>query len=221
MNYEILGTKAFSYIKFILGKGDIVRTESGAMASMSKDVELKTKLNGGFFSALVLKFLGKESLFINTFSNDSTDSEELIVTQPVPGEIVCQELNGETLYLQPGAYIASSKGISFSINWAGLSSFFAGEGLFRLRVKGNGLVFFGAYGSVVEKEVTGEYIVDSGHLLSYPPGMKLSIKLSGGLFSSFFSGEGLVLKLTGNGKIKLQTRSLGGVASWLNTKFFG
>ena len=220
MKYEILGTKAFSYIKFILGNGDVIRTESGAMASMGKDVELKTKLNGGFFSALVLKFLGKESLFINSFSNETNNTQELIVTQPVPGEIVCQEIRGETLYLQPGAYIASSEGVFFSINWAGFSSFFAGEGLFRLRVKGNGLVFFGAYGSVVEKEINGEYIVDSGHLLSYPPEMKLSIKLSGGIFSSFFSGEGLVLKLTGNGKVKLQTRSLGGVASWLNTKFF-
>lgn len=220
MKYEILGTKAFSYIKFILGNGDVIRTESGAMASMGKDVELKTKLNGGFFSALVLKFLGKESLFINSFSNQTNNTQELIVTQPVPGEIVCQEIRGETLYLQPGAYIASSEGVFFSINWAGFSSFFAGEGLFRLRVKGNGLVFFGAYGSVVEKEINGEYIVDSGHLLSYPPDMKLSIKLSGGIFSSFFSGEGLVLKLTGKGKVKLQTRSLGGVASWLNTKFF-
>jgi len=220
VKYEILGTKAFSYIKFILGNGDVIRTESGAMASMGKDVELKTKLNGGFFSALVLKFLGKESLFINSFSNETNNTQELIVTQPVPGEIVCQEIRGETLYLQPGAYIASSEGVFFSINWAGFSSFFAGEGLFRLRVKGNGLVFFGAYGSVVEKEINGEYIVDSGHLLSYPPEMKLSIKLSGGIFSSFFSGEGLVLKLTGNGKVKLQTRSLGGVASWLNTKFF-
>jgi len=68
--------------------------------------------------------------------------------------------------------------------------------------------------------VIDEFIVDSGHLLSYPEGMKLKIKLSGGIFSSFFSGEGLVLKLIGSGKIKLQTRSLGGLAGWLNPKFW-
>ena len=220
MKYEILGSKAFSYIKFVLSPGDKVQSESGAMASMGKSVELKTKLNGGIFRALIIKFLGKESLFINTLSNSSSSTQELVLTQSVPGEIINQELNGETLYLQPGAYIASTGGIKFSLNWAGFSSFLAGEGLFRLRVTGVGTVFYGAYGSVIEKEVTGEYIVDSGHLLSYPPGMKLGIKLSGGLFSSFFSGEGLVLKLTGQGKIKLQTRSIGGVASWLNTKFF-
>ena len=66
------------------------------------------------------------------------------------------------LFLQPGAYIASTPGISFKINWAGFSSWLAGEGFFRLRVRGNGIVFYGAYGAVVEKEVNGEYIVDSG-----------------------------------------------------------
>jgi uncharacterized protein (AIM24 family) len=43
--------------------------------------------------------------------------------------------------------------------------------------------------------------------------------LAGGIFSSLFGGEGLVLKLKGNGKIKLQTRSLGGLAGWLNPRF--
>ena len=221
MDYKILGSKAFSYIKFNLSPGDKIRTESGAMASMGKEVDLKTKLNGGFFSAIVLKLLGKESLFINTFSNKGSTTQDVVVTQPVPGEIISQNINNETLYLQPGAYIASTGGVRFSINWAGFSSWLAGEGLFRLRVKGSGTVFYGAYGSVVEKEIDGEYIVDSGHLLSYPPDMKLQIKMSGGIFSSLFSGEGLVLKLTGKGTVKLQTRSIQGVASWLNSKFFG
>jgi len=96
-----------------------------------------------------------------------------------------------------------------------------GEGLFRLKIYGTGTVWYGAFGSIVEKEVNGTYIVDSGHLLSYPPSIKLRIQLSGGIFSSFFSGEGLVLRLEGSGKIKLQTRSIGGLAGWLNPRFWG
>ena len=102
----------------MLSPGDKVQSESGAMAGMGKSVELKTKLNGGGFRALIIKFLGKESLFINTLSNPSSSTQELVLTQSVPGEIISQELNGETLYLQPGAYIASSGGIKFSLNWA-------------------------------------------------------------------------------------------------------
>ena len=38
----------------------------------------------------------------------------------------------------------------------------------------------------------------------------------GGLKSTLFSGEGLVMKFSGRGKIYLQTRTLGGMAGWLS-----
>ena len=48
--------------------------------------------------------------------------------------------------------------------------------------------------------------------------MKLKIQLAGGVFSSFFGGEGLVTRVEGKGKIVIQTRSLSGLAGWLNPK---
>jgi uncharacterized protein (AIM24 family) len=45
----------------------------------------------------------------------------------------------------------------------------------------------------------------------------LSIGLAGGLFSSLFSGEGLVLKLRGPGRVYLQSRSIEALASWVNS----
>jgi uncharacterized protein (AIM24 family) len=41
--------------------------------------------------------------------------------------------------------------------------------------------------------------------------------LAAGLFSSFFSGEGLVLRLRGPGRVYLQSRSLEALASWVNS----
>lgn len=216
------GGKAFSYLDLDLPPNGLVVTESGAMASMSSHIDLKSKLNGNFIQALLIKFLGKESLFINHFRNTSSFTQQLILTKPTPGEITTAKIEpGSTLYIQPGAYIASTGGVKFKLRYAGIPSFLAGEGLFRIKITGSGYLWYGAYGSVVEKEVQGSYIVDSGHLLSYPKGMKLQIKLSGGIFSSFFGGEGLVLKLVGNGKIKLQTRSISGLAGWLNPRFWG
>ncbi len=218
---DIRGGRAFSYLDFRLPQGGQITAEAGAMASMSSNIDLRSKINGGFFQAILLKFLGRESFFINSFSNSSSSEGQLVLTNSTPGEIVGVDLVNEDLYLQPGAYIASTPGISFRLRVAGLSSWLGGEGLFRLKLTGSGKVWYGAYGAVIEKEVDGSYIVDSGHLLSYPKGIKLKIQLSGGLFSSFFGGEGLVLRLEGKGKIKLQTRSLAGLASWLNPKFFG
>jgi uncharacterized protein (AIM24 family) len=48
--------------------------------------------------------------------------------------------------------------------------------------------------------------------------MKLKMQLAGGIFSSFFSGEGLVTRVEGKGKVWIQTRSLSGLVGWLNPK---
>ena len=46
--------------------------------------------------------------------------------------------------------------------------------------------------------------------------MKLKQQLSGSLISSLTSGEGLVTRVEGKGKIVIQTRSISGLTSWLN-----
>jgi uncharacterized protein (TIGR00266 family) len=105
------------------------------------------------------------------------------------------------------------------VQWAGFSSFFAGEGLFKLKLSGQGRVFFGAYGGISQKQINGEFIVDSGHLVAYEPGIKMKLGLAGGLIGSMTSGEGLVNRLSGNGEIYLQSRSIGGLVGFLRPKF--
>lgn len=218
---ELVGNAAFRYIKLLLSPGQTVITEPGAMASSDAGIALKAEVNGGFFQALVAKFLGGESFFINYFSNPTNKPQRLYLTQKTPGEIISRTLKGETFYVQPGAFIAQTEGVSRKVVWAGFASWIAREGLFRLAFEGHGTVWYGCYGAVVEKEVKGDFIVDSGHLLSYPPTISLKVQLAGGLFSSLLSGEGFVLKLSGSGKIQLQTRSLSGLAGWLNPRFWG
>lgn len=220
MQVTQLGGKSFSFLKVDLTGGESIFAESGAMTSMDPFIDLRAKLKGGFFSALMMKFFGKEALFVSVFKNTKRKTQSIYLTQKYPGEICEAEIKNETLYIQQGSFIAHTKGVNFSLSWAGWSSKLAGEGLFRLRVSGSGKVWYGSYGAVVEKYVNGQYIVDNGHLLSYPKNIKLSIKLSGGIFSSFFGGEGLVLRLSGKGKIKLQTRSVGGLVGWLNQRFY-
>lgn len=220
MKFSIDGGKSFSYIRVTLAPGERIITESDAMSSMDSGIDLKSQMRGGFIKAILRMVLGKESFFMSSFKNTTKKEKNIILTQPVPGEITEVQLDGESLCIQPGAYIASTEDIEFRMEWAGFASMLGGEGLFRIRLTGKGTVFYGSYGAVIEKEVDGEFVVDTGHLLSYPPGMKLKIQFSGGIFSSFFGGEGLVLKLIGKGTIKIQTRSLGGLAGWLNPRFW-
>jgi uncharacterized protein (TIGR00266 family) len=216
MKAEIVAKPVFSFVHMDLEPGESIVAESDAMASMAADLDMKAKLNGNFLSALCKKFLGGESLFVNHFTNNTDKVKRLTITQSTPGDINCIELNDSSLCLQPGAYISSEPGVKLGLKWAGFGSFIGREGLFKLEVKGTGKVWYGAYGGLIEKEIDGEYIVDTSHLVAYEPHMKLKVQLSGGIFSSFFGGEGLVTRVEGQGKIIIQSRSLSTLASWVN-----
>jgi uncharacterized protein (TIGR00266 family) len=215
MEYEIRNRPAFANVLMRLTRGDSVVAESDAMASMSSSISLRTRWSGGFFSAILRRLFGGESLFMNEYSTAS--SGELVLTQPTPGDIECIELKGQELYLQAGAFIGCEPTVQMGLGFAGLASLFAREGLFRLKVGGQGKLWFGAYGGIIVKDIQDEYIVDSGHLIAYEPSISLNIGLAGGLFSSLFSGEGLVLKLRGPGRVYLQSRSIEALASWVNS----
>ncbi|MCG8701008.1 MAG: TIGR00266 family protein [Bacteroidales bacterium] len=210
------GGPAFAYIHVDLEPGEKFRAEADAMTSMSAELHMKAKFNGGFFSAFIKKWFGKESLFINEFTNPVDSTKRVTITQGTPGDIVVRELKGDSVCMQPGAYVASTTGIKLGVRWAGFTSWIAREGLLKLVAKGEGTVIIGAFGALVEKDVADAYIVDTGHLVAYDPALKLKLKLAGGLFSSMFGGEGLVTKLEGKGKVVMQSRSIEGIVGWTN-----
>lgn len=214
MYAEIRDKPSFANIHVKLQPGDQIIAEADAMACMSSTIEMDTKWSGGFVQGILKRVFGGESMFVNTFSTQT--GGELVLTQPFPGDMQCLELNGNTMFLQPGAFIACEPGVKLGLGWAGFKMFIAREGLFRLKVSGTGRVWFGAYGGIFQKEVEGEYVVDSGHLVAYEPTIGIRIGMAGGIFSSFFSGEGFVTRVSGPGRIYMQSRSFDGLAAWTN-----
>lgn len=195
--------------------------EAGAMVSMDGKVSMTTEFSGGFFPGLIRKFFGGESLFVNVFSNPTSTPLNVVLTQNLIGDIEAIKLDGKTICLQPGAYIAHTPGAKMGVRWAGFASWFAGEGLFKLQFSGSGRVMFGSYGGITQKEINGEFVVDNSHLVAYDSGIKMNVALSGNLISSITSGEGFVNKLKGNGTIFLQSRSVGGLVGFLSPKVRG
>jgi uncharacterized protein (TIGR00266 family) len=218
MEYTVNGSPSFAYIDLKLSPGETIIAESDAMSSMDTDLDMKAKLNGAFFSALGKAFLGGESFFINHFENKSTRNLRLTLVQSTPGDIKELVLDGGSICLQPGAFVAMTPGLNLGTQWAGLVSGISREGFFKLSVSGNGTLWFGAYGGIIEKEIDGEYIVDTSHLVAYEPQLKLKLQFAGGIISSILGGEGLVTRVVGKGKIWIQTRSMSGLAGWLNPK---
>ena len=221
MESDIRYKPSFATVFMTLQPGDKLVAEAGAMASMTTSAAIQTKLNGGFFKGILRKIFGGETMFINEFTvAEGSDQAEVVLTQQTPGDVIAVELSDSALYLQPGAFIACEDSVKFSLKWAGFRSWFSGEGMFRMMVNGTGRVWLGGYGGIIERDIGDTYTVDTGHLIAYEPSVGLKVGMSGGLFSSFFSGEGFVSKMEGPGKIYMQTRNMDGLASWTNGHLF-
>ena len=78
-----------------------------------------------------------------------------------------------------------------------------------LRVSGNGTLAIDAHGAIEEIELgPGEkFSKDTGHLVTFTQDIGFDACKVGGWKSTMFSGEGLVVDLTGPGKLTLQARS--------------
>jgi len=222
MKAQIMGNPSFSHVHVDLEPGETVTAESGAMQSMSAELDMKAVTNGGFFSALGKRWFGGESFFVNRFTNNGSGTMRVTLSQDVPGDIIELPMAaGDVLSLQKGAYLAHTGDLKLKTSWAGFVSWFSGEGLIKLKITagGAGSLFFGAYGGILERQVAGDLKVDDGHLVAFDPALRLKVALAGGLFSSLFGGEGFVTRVVGTGRVYIQTRSIKGLASWLNPKF--
>ncbi|AFZ52814.1 TIGR00266 family protein [Cyanobacterium aponinum UTEX 3222] len=218
MKYKVCYRPAFAAIFVTLEPRERITAEAGAMVSMDGDIVMKTEFSGGLIPALIRKFLGGESMFVNVFYNPTNRPLNLVLTQSMIGDIEAIKLENKSICFQPGAYIAHTPGAKMGVKWAGFASWFAGEGLFKLHFSGKGRVLFGCYGGITRREINGDFIVDNNHLVAYDDGIKMNITLSGNLLSSLTSGEGFVNKLTGRGAIYLQSRSVSGLVGFLSPK---
>ena len=131
------------------------------------------------------------------------------------GDIAVIELKDQSFMVQSSSYLASSPDLKVDTKFAGVKSFFSKEGFFMMQVSGTGQLFISSFGAIHEINLAPEeeYVVDNGHIVAFESNIPYKIeKAAKGLFSSFSSGEGLVSKYTGPGKIFLQTRQVQGLA---------
>jgi len=218
MRYEISGTLLQS-VDVHLSQGESVYTESGGMAWMRGDVEMKTGTKGGLMAGLGRKLAG-ESLFMTTYTCRS--SEGMIVFTPeAPGKVLDFQLGaGQSLICQKDAFMCAESSVKLEMHFrkklgAGL---FGGEGFILQKVTGPGTVFLEIPGDVREYTLAaGETMrVDPGHIALFEPTVSYDIARVKGVANIFFSGEGLFLaRLTGPGRIWLQSMPLANLAGKL------
>lgn len=213
MQHQIHGNPEYGYLTVLLDAGDTFVAEAGAMSWMHDGMTMQSRLMGGLAPAIIRKLMGGESLFVAEYRHPTGGAVSFSPT--TPGSVLHRELKGDTLILTGGSFLACTPGVQLKTKFGGFKALFSGEGAFYLECSGHGDLFFNAYGAVIEKQVQGSLIVDTGHVVAWEPTLSYAVQGMGSLKSTLLSGEGLVLKFTGSGKIYLQTRTLGGLSGWL------
>jgi uncharacterized protein (TIGR00266 family) len=210
VDYRIFGDD-LQMVEIELDSGEGVRAEVGTMTYLENDIEMATSTGGGVLKGLARAFTG-ESFFITSFTNNGREKRRAAFAAPYPGKIIPLDLTalGGTFLCQKDSYLCSASGIDIEIAFTKRlgAGIFGGEGFILQRLKGDGLAFVHAGGTIIERTLAaGETLrVDTGCLVAFAPTVDYDIQFVGGFKNMLFGGEGLFFaKLTGPGKVYLQS----------------
>lgn len=220
VDYQIVGDD-MQMVLVELDPQEAVIAEAGAMNFMEDEIQFESRMGDGskpdqgfmgkLFSAGMRAITG-ESIFMTHFTNQSRQQKRKVAfAAPFPGKIIPMNLGqmrGEIL-CEKDAFLCAALGTEVSIAFQRKlgTGFFGGEGFILQRLRGDGMVFIHACGTIVERELKGETLrVDTGCLVAFEPTVNYDIQRAGNLKSMFFGGEGLFLAtLSGHGKVWLQS----------------
>ena len=216
MEVEILYRPSYSLAMLKLSGGEQVLVEAGSLVTMSAGVMIETSATGGLFKSLGRSLFGGESFFQNTYTAPQGGGQ-ISVAPALPGDMFSMDVQGKALMVQSNSFVASELGIQLDTKWSGAKTFFSSEGIIMLRASGQGKMVLSSYGAIHEIDLqSGEsFSVDSGHLVAFSEGIGYKVRPVGGLKSTLFSGEGLVVDLTGPGRVLIQSRSTDQFLAWL------
>jgi uncharacterized protein (TIGR00266 family) len=219
--WEIKHAGAFALAVVNLQPEQSISAEAGAMVSMSGNVDLNAEMKGGVLGALK-RAVGGESAFVSTFTARG-GAGEVTLAPGMPGDIAGIEMQNQAFSVQSSSYLAGDTSLQVETKFGGAKSFFGGEGLFVLEVRGSGLLLVSSFGAIHRKTLRpGErYVVDTGHLVAWEANMQYNLRQAAqaGFFRSMLSGEGKVAEFQGPGEILIQTRNLAAFAGLLKPFF--
>ena len=202
-----------------LEKGDAVATESNAMVAMDRSLSLKGKTRGGFFGSLARKFLNEETFFQQWVEAEDEPGEVLLAPN-LPGDVRILDVGNRQYCLSDGSFLASTSEVEITTKAQGLGRAIFGDngGFFIMATEGHGQVAVSGFGSIREIEVTRDrpINVDNGHLVAWDASLDYELTLNssrsgliGKLVHSQLTGEGLMLKFKGEGKVLVCSRNKG------------
>jgi len=219
IDYRIYGDD-LQAVEITLDPHETVIAEAGAMNWLEDGIAFETRMgdgsqpNQGMMGKLLnvgKRLLTGESIFMTHFTNHGTGRSNVAFAAPYPGKIIPVDLSqvGGRIICQKDSFLCAAFGteVTIAFNKRLGAGFFGGEGFILQQLRGDGLAFVHAGGTVVRKELRGETLrVDTGCIVGFAGNIEYDIERAGNLKSMFFGGEGLFLAtLRGTGTVWLQS----------------
>jgi len=219
VDYEIIGND-IQIVEIELDPGETVIAEAGAMNYMEEGIDFEARMGDGsnpeqgFFGKLFdagKRAITGESIFLTHFTNRAYGKKRVAFSAPYPGQIIpinMAGVNGE-LICQKDAFLCAALGTKLDMAFTKKigAGFFGREGFILQSIRGDGMAFVHAGGTIIKKELRGETLrVDTGCIVAFSAAIDYDIQMAGGLKSMFFAGEGMFLAtLRGVGTVYLQS----------------
>jgi len=220
MEYEIKYKPSYSMLVINLQHDEYVTAEAGAMTYMEPTIDVKTrKRERSLLGTLGLALLGRQSFFVNDYRANRGPGEVAFVSAPV-GDIEILEVKPNQGYIiQSASYIASTQKVDLDMKWQGFTKGLFGQGLFMIKVTGEGNLFINTFGAIDKHTLDAgkSLIVDNFHLVAFSDTCSYDVRKFGGLKSTILGGEGLVTEIRGPGEVYIQTKNLREFVEWLWT----
>ena len=217
MKYTITGDN-LQFVNVELQPGEEFNSVAGAMAYMSGNMRMESKMEGGLMAGLKRSLSGA-SLFLLRYTPQGGVGT-IGLAGRAPGKVLDVDVSQGAWIVQKTGYLGSETTVNLDMALQKRlgSMMFGGEGLILQRISGTGRAFIHACGdlNVVDLAPGQQYKVSTANAVAWEDTVSYDISSVGGLKTALFSGEGLfVTTLTGPGKIVIQSMTLGDLADAL------
>jgi uncharacterized protein (TIGR00266 family) len=224
------------FLHVSLRQGEKIYCESDAMVMMESALDLRGRMTGGLAGAIMRRLANGESFFQQHIEAVRGDGDCLL-SPLLPGAIEVVDVGPRQYLLNDGAFVAATAGTEMKVRTQSLGNalFAQSGGFFVMETSGSGQVVVSGFGSMFQLDVSPgkEVVIDNSHVVCWDSTLRYEISVTtgggvggggggggglggflGNIVNSVTSGEGIVLKFSGSGKVYICSRNRDAFLKW-------
>ena len=212
------------FLHVSLQQGEKVICESNAMVMMEATLDLKGKMTGGIGGAIMRRLANDESFF-QQHIEAVRGAGDCLLSPTLPGAMQVIDVGPRQYLLNDGAFVAAAASVALNVRTQSLGNalFAQSGGFFITETSGVGQVVVSGFGSMSTLDVQPgrDVVIDNAHVVAWDSSLRYEISVTTGgggflsnLVNSQISGEGVVLRFSGQGKVLVCSRNRDAFLAW-------